>query len=121
MLRALVFVFVCAGAAHAQTFPIPANLGDSATLARTMPALAERVIAQYKDGDRARMLDNLFRLQIVAGRYDDATRSLTELRAIRSRGATVKPDARAADVQYEVWARAMAAKAKRGVLFDRAF
>lgn len=115
------FVLCCATVAQAQRLSIPATLNDSATLARAMPALAEQVTAQYKDADRVPMLENLFRLQIVAGKYDDAVRSLTELRAIRSRAATVKPDVRAADVQYEIWARAMAAAARDSTPFDQAF
>jgi len=119
-MRSSLLLLLCAGVAHAQRDALP-NFEDSASVARAMPALAAQVISRYKDGNRARMLDNLFRLQIVAGRYDDAIKSLTELRAIRSHGAAAKPDARAADVQYEIWARAMSATAHRGVPFDQAF
>lgn len=111
----------CAAVAPAQRFPVAATLNDSATLAHAMPTLAEQVIAQYKDGNRARMLDNLFRLQTVAGRYEDATRSVAELHAMRSRSASAKPETRAADVQYEISARAMAANARSGTPFDEAF
>lgn len=116
-----LLVFFWANAAQAQRLPLPAPLTDSLGLAREMPALATRAIEQYKDADRARMLDNLFRLQIVAGRYDDAVRSLGELRTIRTRSATAKPDAHAADIQYEIWARAMAASSRSGVSFNDAF
>ena len=118
--RGLGLLILCwTAAAQAQRFPTPQT--DSLALARDMPVLATQVIDQYKDTDRARMLDNLFRLQIVAGRYDDAVRSLGELRAIRTRSATTKPDARAADIQYEIWARAMAASKRSGVSFNDAF
>jgi putative CocE/NonD family hydrolase len=118
LIRWASFLFLtCAASAHAQQFSVPASLDDSATLARTLPALAEQVIAQYRDTNRARMLDNLFRLQIVAKRYDDAGRSLTELRALRT-ASTGKPDSRAADVQYEAWVRAASASARTGRPFS---
>ena len=115
-----LFVLCCTTAAQAQRFSLP-TLSDSATLARGIPVLATRVIEQYTDANRARMLDNLFRLQIVAGRYDDAVRSLTELRNIRTRSAAARPEARAADIQYEIWARAMATSARNGLSFNDAF
>lgn len=86
-----------------------------------MPTLAEQMIAQQRTTNRTQMLDNLFRLQIVAGKYDEAVRSVAELRALRSRTGTAKLDARAADVQYEIWARAMAATARHRTPFDEAF
>ena len=47
-----------------------------------MPGLAGKVIAVYKENDRRKYLDNLFRLQIVAGRYADAKETLASLRAL---------------------------------------
>jgi hypothetical protein len=48
-----------------------------------MSALAGQAIAVYKDDNRDRYLDNLFRLQLVAGRYADATKTLSSLRTLR--------------------------------------
>ena len=45
-----------------------------------MPRLAAEVLATYEDGDRTRFLDNLFRLQILTGKYSEAEASLAELR-----------------------------------------
>ena len=39
--------------ARAQQLSIPSALNDSATLERTMPALAEQLIGQYRDADDA--------------------------------------------------------------------
>ncbi|MDP9224794.1 MAG: CocE/NonD family hydrolase, partial [Actinomycetota bacterium] len=116
-----LLILCCAATAHAQKFSVPATLGDSATLARAMPALAEQVIAQLGNGNRPETLDNLFRSQIVAGKYEDAAKSVAELHAMRSRNVAAKPEARAADVQYEIWARAMAANARNYTPFDKAF
>ena len=121
-LTAIPLLALCwVTAAQAQRLSLPSPLTDSLALARGMPVLATRVIEQYTDTDRARKLDNLFRLQIVAGRYDDAVRSLRELRSIRTLSTTARPDARAANIQYEIWARAMATSARSGLSFNDAF
>jgi putative CocE/NonD family hydrolase len=94
--------------AAAQSFDSPAVADDPAALARSMPGLAEAAIAIYRDDDQARYLDNLFRLQIVAGDYAEAVRSLEALRALRS--VSESPQQRANDLQYLVYARAMLAE-----------
>jgi len=63
------------------------------------------VITVYREDDRRKYLDNLFRLQIVAGQYADAIKTLAALRALRAK--SVSPQDGATDVQYEVFARAM--------------
>ncbi|MFL5385781.1 MAG: CocE/NonD family hydrolase [Longimicrobiaceae bacterium] len=110
--------------ADAQRVRLPSDLTDSAALARAMPEFAEAVLEQYsrhQPADRARALDGRFRLELVAGRYGEAARSLAALRALRARAAPGDPQARAADVQYEIWARAMAATATAGAPFERSF
>lgn len=103
-------------AAAAQSFDLPAAaLSDSAALAREMPRLADRVIAVYRNPDRRASLDDLFRLQSVAGRYGDASRSLAELRALRAPGGRdTTARARAANLQYEVYLRAKAEQSSDG-------
>jgi len=51
--------------------------------AQAMSDLAGQAIAVYQDDNRDRYLDNLFRLQMVASRYADATNTLSSLRALR--------------------------------------
>jgi putative CocE/NonD family hydrolase len=103
----------------AQGFTVP-FLADSAALAREMPVLAVAAMARLGEGDRMRALDDLFRLEIVAGRYDDAVRSLTELRAMRARAPHTSLQLRSADIEYEIWARAMSAAQQAGG-FDDAY
>jgi hypothetical protein len=43
--------------AEAQLFSVPTNLGDSAVLARTMPSLAERVMAPYAKTPQLRAVE----------------------------------------------------------------
>ncbi|HKR08774.1 MAG TPA: hypothetical protein VJS39_06260, partial [Gemmatimonadaceae bacterium] len=52
--------------------------GDSvgADTAAGMSALASQTMAIYHDTNRDRYLDNLFRLQMVSGKYGDASRAL---------------------------------------------
>jgi hypothetical protein len=50
-----------------------------AAAANAMPILAAQSIGLYHDNDRPRYLDTLFRLQLVAGLYSDAAKTLAEL------------------------------------------
>ncbi len=86
-------------AAQTARFPAP-MASDDAALARSMPALATAVMAAYHDDDQALYLDNLFRLQMVAGQNAAAEESLTRLRAMRA--TSPSPGLVAKDVQYEI-------------------
>jgi len=103
----------------AEQFDFPETaVGDAAALSRAMPVLAEQVAATYKDDDRGQYLDNLFRLQIVAGRHAQALETLAALRALRADGSS--PQAGANNVQYEIFARAKLAQSEAGLPFDEA-
>jgi uncharacterized protein len=107
--------------ASAQQLGFPAvAVTDTGALSAAMPALARAVIAVYRQNDRLEHLDNLFRLQMVAGRYADADTTLESLRALRRQKST-SPQAGATDVQYQILARAQAARSRDGVPFDEAF
>jgi uncharacterized protein len=94
-----------ASAAAAQEINFPeAAVADPAALSMAMPDLAKQVITIYKEGDQQKYLDNLFRLQIVAGQYADALNSMASLRKLvraehQSRAAWI-------NVQYEIYASA---------------
>jgi putative CocE/NonD family hydrolase len=107
--------------AAAQNFDFPgAAVEDPATLSKALPGLAREVIAVYREDDRPTYLDNLFRLQTVAGRYAEATETLTALRALRTK-SSASPQAGATDVQYEIFARAKASQGQDGSPFDAGF
>src|SRR5213593_1472711 len=77
-----LMVLPCAGA---QTLDFPAAAAeDPAALYQALPGLARAAIDAYRgdnrEDDRRKYLDNLFRLQIAAGRYADALQSLASLR-----------------------------------------
>jgi uncharacterized protein len=98
----------------------PASATESpAAAANAMPILAAQSIGLYHDDDRPRYLDTLFRLQLVAGLYNDAAKTLAELRDLRADDQS--PGTAAKDVQYEIFLRAKTLEATAGLAFDKAF
>jgi predicted acyl esterase len=94
------------GAATAESFPLSADeLTDSNALGKSMPRLAEQVLAAYRDDDRVRYLDNVFRLQIVTGRFRDAQASIAELQSLRARQDS-SPQASARLVPFQIYVSA---------------
>src|ERR1043166_7742198 len=57
-------------------------VADEMELSKAMPTLAKQIIASYKETDREKFLNNLFRLQIVAGDYAAANDTIKLLRDI---------------------------------------
>ena len=106
---ALVALLACVAplpAAAAQTFPLTsADLADSAAMARSMPRLAEAVLAAVPT---ARIGVHRFRLELLTGRYADAAHSL-EQSLERRLARNPRPATRALYVPYEIHAHAMAA------------
>ncbi len=80
------------------------NNALGADTAQAMSALALQALAVYRDNNRDRYLDNLFRLQMVAGRYADAAKILRSLGVLR--GNRVSLSATATNVLYAVLATA---------------
>lgn len=116
-LAVVSIAVTCCAAAQDLNFPEEA-VGDSAALSKAMPDLAKQVLAIYKESNRDKYLDNLFRLQLVAGNYQDALNTAADLReAMRSEHA-----ARAGwvNVQYEIYARAKMREAAGKMPFDDA-
>jgi putative CocE/NonD family hydrolase len=106
--------------AAAQPFDFPAAaVEDPAALARALPRLADAVIASYKEEDRRVYLDNLFRLQLAAGKYAEAERSLGELRALPP--ADGSPTAGAVRVLYSIFAKTKASPEAFDTAFPRTF
>lgn len=119
-LGIVLFFLAAAPAVWAQQFELPSGaLTDDAALARAMPVLAGQVAAAYQDSDRDTYLDNLFRLQLVAGRYAEAGKTLEALRELRRSAATAPPDF--STIKYEIYAGAKAGQAADGQAFDQAF
>src|SRR5262245_33474093 len=78
------------------------------------PARAKQLIASNTAADRETVLETLFRLQIVAGDYAGALSALEKLRELRPGGA-------AANVRWEIYAKAKQIESSSGTAFDAAF
>ncbi|HEX8173082.1 MAG TPA: CocE/NonD family hydrolase [Thermoanaerobaculia bacterium] len=103
-LRVACLLFAFAGAAQQIELPQPSR-ADDAALAAAMPSFAERILGAASSSDP----DTLFRLQLVAGRYEEA---LASLRAM-------PPSL--ANVRWEIYANAKRMEARGGKSFGDAF
>src|SRR5262245_41132060 len=104
----------------AQEFEFPATAAqDDAALAQAMPRLARQVMAAYREADRETYLDNLFRLQLIAGDYDKAAEAILALRQLR--GQKIPGGGAWVNVQYEMFARAKAIEAAGKAPFEGAY
>ncbi|SDY96423.1 hypothetical protein SAMN04487939_11075 [Lysobacter sp. yr284] len=105
-------------AAASASYVLPAAaIEDGARLDAAMPALARQLLADYRDDDRSRDLNQRFRLQLVAGDYAAAERSLEALSATATQGPVpVRPNF----AQYRLYARAKALQAGQGLDFGAA-
>lgn len=113
ILLCCLLVAVTLGAV-AQSFDwSDAAAGDPAALSKSMPELARKVIAAYQEEDRRKYLDNLFRLQTVAGQYGDVSKTLASLHALPAGQVSVQSSAtaKATYIQYELFAMAKAKQA----------
>jgi uncharacterized protein len=116
-LVAAVAALLLASPAAAQTLKVEA-LSQRADIEARMPALANAALAQYREPDERKRLDTLFRLQIVAGRWADANRTLAQLHA---RLAAADAQGLATDVQYQILVRAKLSGSSNHVPFETAF
>jgi len=119
LLLACSFVCSCVPAT-AQQFDFPAAAAsDRVAEAKAMPVLAGQVLDSYKEPDRAKYLENVFRLQLVAGKYVEAQKSIAELRdALNGSRPTHAPWL---NRQYEIYAAAKYSAAAPGVAFPDAY
>lgn len=123
MRKSLFFATLClalAGFATGQQFQLPgADIKDRPALAKSMSGLAQQIIAVYRDSDRVKYLSNLYQLQVVAGDYREALRSLASLREM---WRSTRPDqAEWLDVQYEIYALAKAREDADKLAFEDAY
>jgi hypothetical protein len=102
--------------AHSLKFEMPSS---EDTLEAKMPLLAKSVLAKYREADQRKRLDTMFRLQIAAGEWSEADRTLAKLHAEFSMGND--PQGCAADVQYQILVRAKLLQAAEKISFEAAF
>jgi uncharacterized protein len=119
-LLCLMLLSAALGAStSAQVLDLPqGDLKDKAAIAKAMPELAKRAITVYQEPDRDRYLNNLFRLQIAAGRYSEAVTTLHDV--IELRRAT-DPSSALPLLPFEMLAKARAKEPTGGLAFNEAF
>lgn len=111
--------FVLSAAASPQELELPqADVRDDAALARVMPDLAKQAIAIYREADRGRYLNILFRLQIVAGQHEEAVTTLQSLADLRR---ATDPASALPLMPFEMLAKARMKQAASGLSVDEAF
>jgi uncharacterized protein len=118
----LIWLLICLYAAPTLAEPLEFSVSSTETpanISKAMSVLAAHAIDVYRDNDRARYLDTLFRLQLVAGFYPGATKTLSELRTLRA--DVESPGNAAKDLQYEIFLRAKILQTTAGLAFDEAF
>lgn len=116
---ALLLLTLVAAAAWAEGQPGFPSLASASEprLATVIPQLAEQALSQYTNPDRDGYLDDVFRLQLAAGRYADAVKALEELRALRIHD----PNRSVLILPYEVYAQAKLQQMKDGTSYDSSF
>lgn len=92
---------------------------DDVELSKAMPNLAKQIIAGYKEEDRQKYLNNLFRLQMIAGDYAGANAAIKSLREIP--GANDPVYRSATNLQYEIYTNAKLNQAASSLSFEVAF
>jgi uncharacterized protein len=119
-LCALVIVLTLAApAAPAQTIALAQPLSADVDNSALMPQLAAQLLGSYRDSDRERYLDNLFRLQLVAGHEGQALQTLRTPRDLSDLGGL--GDTAFVNLRWEIYARARLAEAARARTFDDGF
>lgn len=112
LMLLLMFALPAATAPLHLPAPIQADNADKA-----LPVLARELLADFHDQDRQRHLSTLFRLQIAAGQYRQAQRSIHALRALRGDDPAQPP----LFLQYEIHALAKVREAERHEPFAQAW
>jgi len=115
------FALVCAltaSSASAQDIPLLRPLTTEDSIAADMAQIANEAIAGYRDTDRDRYWDNLFQLQLVAGRNRDAAKTLARLRLARRAAHPQELDV--THVRWEIFAEAKLAQSARRISFAEA-
>ena len=92
---------------------------DDVELSKVMPTLAKQIIANYKEEDRQRYLNNLFRLQLIAGDYATAKDTIKLLRGILR--VSDPANANSIYTQYEIFSDAKLRQAAGNTSFEEAF
>lgn len=109
ILAALVFGFSTSGAAQDFDSP-PVRASSDSAFQRFISSLARLLAREYKNPDRETYLDNLTRMQIVAGDYASALSTAEQLRVYRASKQGALP---VRGLAYEIFAATKIEQAAR--------
>ena len=105
-----------------QTISIPASaLADSTTRFAAISRLAAQAAAVYRDSSPVTQLDQVFRLQLLAGRPAEAGATLTRFRTAQTARGDTTPQRRAINTQYEIYLGARQLQSDSGIPLADAF
>ncbi|HEV8539167.1 MAG TPA: hypothetical protein VGR15_09660, partial [Bacteroidota bacterium] len=93
-------------------------LENDTSIAQAMPVLAKQAIAVYQELPREKFLNVVFRMQVVAGAYAQASSSLTELMALRKITDSMGVPRL---LPFAIEAKSRARELSTNILFDEAF
>jgi putative CocE/NonD family hydrolase len=117
LLAAALLALATSSAGQTLKLVLPSD--DEPALAHAMATLSESALADFREPEIRKRLDTLFRLQMVAGKWADADQTLEAFHRLRALGGSAQD--RAANVQYQVLARAELLQAKDALTFEDAF
>jgi hypothetical protein len=99
-------------------FPKP-SYKDSLSFAESMPKLALQVLDKYKEAETRTRLNVLFRLQLLAGKYNQSISSIDSIRVFQR---TADPEgSKAIGCQFEAFANAKLLQTKKHIPFREAY
>lgn len=83
-LKILLLLFGCATSGWAQKIYFPKqHYADSVTIAKNLVILAEKAIPLYEESNKVTYLDNLFRLELTAKKYQTIEATLNKMEVER--------------------------------------
>ncbi|MFL5547090.1 MAG: CocE/NonD family hydrolase [Gemmatimonadales bacterium] len=98
-----------------------ASIADTSTRSAAVARLASEAAAVYRDSNQLTQLDNLFRLQLLAGHPAEARATLSQFRSVQSSRGDTTAAARALDTRYEIYLGAQKLHSDSSVPFADAF
>ena len=115
----LLFLGLCVAPGARAEPPTLSFQAEIENLPEAVPELAREVLEEYREEDRETYLDNRFRLEILARRYAEATKTLEALRELRE---AKDPDRDSlALLPYGIYSKAKTAASVADVPFEEAF
>lgn len=103
MRQTLLFLLLLSSTpAFTQSLTLSRKIQSLETLNQQVPTLARQLLALYESPDRITYLDNRFRLEMAAGQFAEALKTLDSSR--QAMGIAASPDIAAVGIQFQTYA-----------------